>query len=395
MKFKSLGVVLALAATVQYSAVAMADTASPPSDPGSATAPVANSNALPRQILRTGINLNSADISPNSMQLANDIQLSPVLQRLQSLRQKIDSMPASAERSEARLDFLEARDQALQIISRTSLEIDFVIAEMNAEQNIYTEILSTFVGNRDKLLARVNAASFISNGVLWAAAEAFDIPTYKYTKLAIPSGTLGVLAGIVPSLASMYTLKAVNGAKKTSEVEPNMLAKLFDYPTTADIEYPKSVWLYLSQVPANSTNGKTRRYEMIDRWIADSNIPGFTKRDNKEQLDVITASIAQKKGLSIATLSTRQVMLTQLSAEVLKMKRMLLELSMVVQGDKQFVASQAAPSLTPTSSAPNPAPRTSSDPNPAPRAIASKGDNFPEAAAASLSSPALHGLGVP
>ncbi len=136
----------------------------------------------------------------------------------------------------------------------------------------------------------------------------------------------------------MYTLKAVNGKRKTSEVEPNMLAKLFGYSTTEDIEYPHSVWDYLNQVPASNLKSKKRLDVLVDRWIADSNISGFTNRTSKAQLDVITASVSQKKGLSISTLSARQTMLLQLSAEILKMKRMLLELAMVAQGDKQFTA---------------------------------------------------------
>lgn len=300
--------------------------------------PAANSSKFPRQILRTGINLNARGVSANSVQLARDIQLTPVLERIQTLNSRISDPGASPERSEARLDLLEAKQQAWQIINRTSLEIDFTMAEMSAEQNVYTEILATFTGDRDKLLARVNALSFISNGALWAVCEGFDIPTHTKGFYANPSGITGILAGVIPSFASLYTLKAMNGKKKTSEVEPNMLAKLFNYPTTNDIEYPASVWAYLNEVPADEPSGKTRKEQMIDRWVADANIPGFTSRNSKDQLDVITASVAQKKGLSISTLGTRQSMLTQLSAEVMKMKRLLLELGMVVQGDKQFVA---------------------------------------------------------
>jgi hypothetical protein len=137
----------------------------------------------------------------------------------------------------------------------------------------------------------------------------------------------------------MYTLKAVNGKSKTSEVEPNMLAKLFKYPTTADIDYPHSVWEYLNEVPADQPKAKKRLDQLVDRWIADSNLPSFTDRSSHKQLDVITASVAQAKGLSIGTLTTRQSMLQQLSSEIMKMKRMLLELTMVVQGEKQFTAS--------------------------------------------------------
>lgn len=77
---------------------------------------------------------------------------------------------------------------------------------------------------------------------------------------------------------------------------------------------------------------------IIDRWISDSNMSEFTDRHSKKQLDVLTASVAQEKGLTINSLTARSVMLQQLQAEVLKMKRMLLELNMVAQGEKQLVA---------------------------------------------------------
>lgn len=77
--------------------------------------------------------------------------------------------------------------------------------------------------------------------------------------------------------------------------------------------------------------------QIVDRWIADSNIPGFTDRNSKQQLDVITASFAQRKGLSISTLTARSIMLQQLQAEVWKMKRMLLELAMAAQNEKQLI----------------------------------------------------------
>jgi hypothetical protein len=115
-----------------------------------------------------------------------------------------------------------------------------------------------------------------------------------------------------------------------------MLAKLFNYPVSGDIEYPKSVWVFLNEVPADQPKGKSRKDQLVDRWIADANIPGFTNRNSQYQLNVITATAAQRKGLSITTLTSRTVMLQQLSAEVLKMKRFLLELKSVVVGEKQF-----------------------------------------------------------
>jgi len=296
----------------------------------------ANRQELPKQILRTGININATSVSPNTIQLSNDIHLTPLLERIQTLRKRLDLASDVTERSEIRLALLEAKQQADESITKTDSEIDYAIAEMNAELQVYSEVLSTFISNRDKVIARTNATAYIANGALWAAAEGLSIPTFRAPRLSVPSGTLGILAGVVPSIASLYTLKAVDGKKETSEVEPNMLAKLFNYPVSGDIEYPRSVWVFLNQVPADQPKGKSRKDQLVDRWIADANIPGFTDRHSQQQLDVITATVAQKKGLSITTLTSRTVMLQQLSAEVLKMKRFLLELKSVVVGEKEF-----------------------------------------------------------
>lgn len=298
----------------------------------------ANTVAIPKQILRTGVSLTSSGLSPNTLQLANNIGLTAVLERIQTLRSQVEVSGGrtTLDTLSARQDLWDATQKAVLIIQRTDLEIDFTLAEIDTELQVYNEILATYTGDRDKLVARINAGSFISNGILWAAAEGFNIPTNKYPNLSVTSGTVGVIAGIVPSLASLYTLKAVNGKKKTSEVEPNMLAKLFGYPTTPDVDYPQSVWQYINEVPADESKGKKRLDQMVDRWIADSNIPAFTDRTSRKQLDVITASVAQRKGLSIATLTARQAMLQQLSAEVMKMKRMLLELNMAVQSEKHL-----------------------------------------------------------
>jgi len=115
-----------------------------------------------------------------------------------------------------------------------------------------------------------------------------------------------------------------------------MLAKLFNYPTSPEIEYPKPVWDFLNSAPADEDTTRTRRDQLIDRWISDKNIPTFTDRNSKKDLDIITASVLQRKGLSIDVLNVRQVMLTQLAAELMKMKRLLLELMMAARDEKHF-----------------------------------------------------------
>lgn len=303
-----------------------------------AHAELANSQGLPKQILHTGVNLNSTDISPNTRQLAEHLKLTSLLERAQILRTKIDpiNFAPTLENIALSQQLTACISESTQIIQEANLSIDFTLAEISAEQNIYNEILSTYTTDRDKAVLKTNAISFILNGALWSVCEGFDIPTYKYPKLSIPSGVTGILAGIVPSIASMYALRQLNGKKETSENDPNMLAKLFNYPVSPEIEYPKSVWDYLDSIPTDDKESKTRRDLLIERWVADKNIPAFTDRTATKLLDTITATKPHKKALNISTLNTRLAMLQQLGAEILKMKRMLLELSMVVHGEKQI-----------------------------------------------------------
>jgi hypothetical protein len=297
----------------------------------------ANQEKFPKQILKSGVNLDSTTISPNSLQLAEQLGLLPYLRRIQLLRGKIDptNFEANQENLAMSQQLTASMVMAMQIIDEANLSIDFVLAEINAEENIYTELLGTFSSDRDKTVFKTNAASFITNGILWAVAEAYDIPTNHHPNFSTASGTFGILAGIVPSIASGIALYQLNGKKELSERDPNMLSRLLGYPTNQDIEYPKPVWDFLMSVPATSDSPKSRKEQLIDRWISDKNIPNFTDRSSKQQLDVITAANPRKKGLSISTLNARQQLLQQLSAEILKMKRLLYELSMSIRGTKQ------------------------------------------------------------
>jgi hypothetical protein len=296
----------------------------------------ANSEAFPKQILRAGVNLRSKSISDNSRQLAEELKLMPLLLRIQTLRKQVDPdvVEMTIESVALHQQLTSSTVSAIQIIEETNLAIEFALAEINAEHTLYSSILSTFSNARDKAVLKTNALSFIANGALWAIGEGFDIPTNRVPNLSVPSGILGVAAGVIPSIASMYALKQLDGRKAISESEPNMLAKLFNYRTDSDIEYPVPVWKFLNTVPASTSESKTRLEMLVDRWISDKNISGFTDRTSAEQLDVITASVPHKKGMSISTLNARMSMLQQLGAEILKMKRLLYELSMVVTGEK-------------------------------------------------------------
>jgi hypothetical protein len=298
--------------------------------------PVINSEEVPRQILKSGVNLNTTALSVNTEQLAQDLKILDNLKRICQLRNQLANIQSGSSQFLAeRIELLELVQKTQNKLMRAAAEIDFVTAEIDAEQNIYSEVLSTYQSDRDRTVARTNAISFITNGALWALSCALNIPSYKYAGYSVQTGITGIVAGLVPSVASMWALKQYSGHKRTSETEPNMLAKIFGYQINPEIDYPASVWSFLNTIPANGDSKKTRKEQLIDRWITDKNLPTFTDKKNQRQLDCLTACCSHKKGLTIDNLNTRMVMLEQLQGEVMKMNRLLLEMAMVLTEDKQ------------------------------------------------------------
>jgi hypothetical protein len=298
-----------------------------------------NSQMFPKRILQTGVNLNVAVLSPNTRQLSDSMGLSPMLERIQALRSQVAAYSGAPtlESLAARQDLLDAVQKASITIQRTNLDVDFTIAEIDSELSVYREWHAACLLERNKALDATVLLSGATNLGLWAACEALSLPVIKHPGYITPSSIVGISAGVVPSIASMYALKAATGKSYKSEANPNMLAKLFGNPGNEETDYPSSVWMFLNEVPANEKTNRSRRDQLIDRWIADTSIPTFTNRESKIQRDILTASASYPKSLSIDTLNMRMVMLQQLAAEVEKMKRMLLELAMVVEGSKTFV----------------------------------------------------------
>lgn len=297
-----------------------------------------NSVRVPGKILQAKIDLHSRTVSPEAVAFAEQLELLPLLHRLQSLREQVKSRANSndPESMALRLEFNELREEALEKIQEVDLEVDYVEAQITEEQSLYADMLQHMSTERDKNIAITNATAFGTNGILWAVCEALAIPTYKQPRLSISSGIVGILAGVVPTFASFYAMRQVAGKKYSYNEEPNMLAKIFDRPVSLHCEYPDCVWTYLNSVPPNDSSGRRRVDQIVDRWVADKNIPSFTSRASERQVDVITGTKTIPKTLTIDLLSTRQTMLDQLTSEILKMKRLLLEIMLVVRGNKQI-----------------------------------------------------------
>jgi hypothetical protein len=222
----------------------------------------------PHPLFALETSLDSRDVSRETMQLGEIIGVLEPLRRLQMLRRRRTS--GGALTGEEWQEYMSLRLDVTERIEQTRLDIDFVQSEIDEEMAGGHEIYETYSNQRDALINRANAYSFRTNGVLWAVAEALDIPTYSRPRYSISSGTIGILAGLVPTAFSLYALHHEAGKHYQRKPYPNMLCKLFGEPVLFRNDYPSSIWKYLSAVPDGGT--RSRKDMLVEYWMEDKNI---------------------------------------------------------------------------------------------------------------------------
>ncbi len=294
--------------------------------------PVPKSARAPLTKVGSATEIQSKVLSAEGVHMARQLQMLPQLQRLEQLRAKQKENLSADEKEELR----DIRQEIEELIEQTRLEVAYAQAELAVEVARQGELVRSYQHERDNRVNWSNVWSFRTNGALWSVAEALTIPTYVKPRYAIPSGIVGILAGLVPTAFSMLALHESEGGKIQREAYPNMLTKIFGYPATHRVDYPESVWVYLHTPPTEGKSGKSRIDLLIDQWLEDENISILKNRNSKAELDLLTGSVKQK--LTIDLLSDRVTMLTQLDALIGLMNRPLLELMMCLRGHKHLPA---------------------------------------------------------
>ncbi len=275
----------------------------------------------------------STSVSPNAVQLIEILRLSPKLEHLHHLQEEAKKYDSQKLPIELRQNLTETKVEIMEVIEQSRLDIDFVVAEIEQEQALMEELLQAYTSQRDDRVNRANIAAFRTNGVLWAVAEALDIPTYSHPRYSISSGSIGILAGLVPSVFSLYAVRATSGTHNPRDPYLNMLNKIYDFPSAPQIQYPESVWRYLnSPQPGDST--KTRRQLLIEHWAEDRNIKIFANGVTTDKLRLLTG--IKQSNVDIDLLTDRLTMLKEVKALSLQMTRPLLEINMIMRDEKHL-----------------------------------------------------------
>jgi hypothetical protein len=254
----------------------------------------------------------ASSLSPEAMQVAQQIGVAPLLQQA----------PGDANADDHHLiESLLARQGITERLLGTSLEIDSTNSVIDLEIQQITSIRSDLESKRDRAQNVINVASLVTGGALGVVATALQ---FKASTANIGNG-IGVAGGVTSVTLSLIGIH-VQGGRRTLGDSPRMLAAFFGRtPNTPEIVmsgYPKPVWDYLNSAPPSQPGAATRKEQLIAKWRHEGRIEPEASPDGKQpKLDRATDNIFQIKRLNIDALNDRVQMLMDVRATLNLMKR--------------------------------------------------------------------------
>jgi hypothetical protein len=270
----------------------------------------------------------SIALTDEARDLARELNLLTLLDSLDQLKTRVQntdpSTPKTLEALTARQDLLEARQEYERRVLKASLEVDYVMAAIDGEQNRFEVMRTDLESNRDTSVLLTNIAAQVSNGVLWILSCSYTLASRTQPKYDLNDGVNGILAGAIPTVLSLYALYQLRGPAKNLPVNPNMLAPLLGTGQDARHYYPKSVMDFLNTAPAGQS--ASRRQLLIAQWEKTKSLNKPGAKDYDRAAQIISGTIAQRRALTIALISKQQSMLSDLRTQVCSMKRGILEL---------------------------------------------------------------------
>lgn len=263
-------------------------------------------------------------LSPMAKEVAKDIGLTQHIVNIQDLRAKA----ANPDVIKLDVQFLFLKQEMTEILLTTFLETREVVAVVDDEMSRASELKDLLESRRDRAIRLNNITNFTSGGALAMIGSGIQIGGGNAINNA--GNLMEVAAGGLATGISTYALKQSSGEKRSAGVNPNMLAKLFDLPTSIDTEIPTPIWNYLKE-PIPGGKGESRRDLLIDRWVKLGRIPPPTSKAGQRRVALLAGAVAQTHEVTIDLLDDRVAMLNDMRAVVGSMTRELLEIMRVMR----------------------------------------------------------------
>lgn len=254
-------------------------------------------------------------LSPGAESLAKQLGIKSMIIRLGKLQ---DSYRKSKDRN-TRDEILILRQQLTDILQYASFQVQDVMAAIDADLAYNDQVYDFLAAKKSRRDQVITMTTFMTTGALNILNQALGFGS---------PGRVGNVLGTVSGSTSVG-LPAINLRPRRYKYPEfqhqgsNMLAQIFNRPTSARKEYNSTVWGYLNAPPTNSLSGKTRLELLRERW---SHLRQMDFSKNKEKLDVLTHSVEEPRRVELSLLVLRGNLLSDVRAEVGALYRELAEL---------------------------------------------------------------------
>ena len=210
--------------------------------------------------------------------------------------------------------------------------MDGVLAELASERARLDELSTTLQTRRDRAVNLNSIANLVTGTGVGIAVNAMQ---FSNSTATIGDG-IGVASGAASTVLSVIGMRLQRGPQSTVGRIPNMLAPLFDKPSSLNAYYPRSVLAYLRSVPAGEgPESGSRLDQLIAEWQQVGRLGPAGTPQTEQQIARLTSSMGDNTKLSIDDISDRTAMLADVTGRVGLMKRDLAEILLsVVQAKK-------------------------------------------------------------
>lgn len=257
----------------------------------------------------SGVTASIINCSAGAVEMANLLKLQPCIAELRQLKQ---TGSASKRISELELLLLEKS-------LRGALEVQ--VASDKVDEDLYYSyhvVLSDLLQSRARWLQKTYDANFLQSGILGIVAGRLYLSRHSYAgdrKFVISGGN-----GTALTLLAMWQM---HGFKRKSDMGPNSLAEILDLNPADDCRFSPFVSSLLNSPPPGSSDGKSRRELLNNRW-KEAKVTTLNL-DSAKNLQAVSAMPSHKYD-TINVVKNRIVLLHSLKKELESFQGEVLEL---------------------------------------------------------------------
>ncbi len=252
----------------------------------------------------------------NAQQTATILGFNPLMGKLQGLvsQRACESAPSMEE--------LMVRQQIVELVQTSVLDVDGVLAELSNERGELLDLRVSLQARRDRIVAKLNAVALIAGSGFGAAVNATQF-TGLSNRVQNTGDAIGIGSGVASTFFSILATRKQNGPSEAVGEIPNMLAPLFNRKPVLNAYYSPQVLQYLQSVPANEDAKEGTRLEQLKAQWTQAGRLGSSSDPVKQQQKITSLTTSENNDvkISISNLSDRIAMLQDVAGRVSLMKR--------------------------------------------------------------------------